>query len=94
MGIKAKLVTLDAGYDREKQEISELVSSGVLELNCLYDVLEIDVYSSNSTVLLDKSPYKIFNSVFFDFYDSETGEEIDIYDEEVSKDYQCIYEYY
>ena len=95
MGIKAKLVTLDGGYSSQSEYMKHLVDKGTLVVNGYYEVMLIDVYSSSTNVWLECiGPDKCFNSIFFEFYDEETGEEIDVYDEEISANYPNIHEYY
>lgn len=73
MDLFAKVVTLDGGYDSDKEDI---VNSGYKK----GDIFEVEYVSMGQsyTKIYDKKDGAGYNSVYFEFYDSK-GNEIDIY---------------
>lgn len=70
--ITAKVVTLQAGHDHDKERAREWD----LKLGVAYNVDRISMGQSSTTIHLVDYPYG-FNSVFFEFY--EDGKPLDIY---------------
>lgn len=64
--MKAKIETLKAGYDFQKNRMKILLQSGVLESDKWYEVDRIEVNQSSSYVYLVGND-EGFNTVFFEF---------------------------
>ena len=75
MTIYAVVETLRAGYDCEE----EMVKSLGFKVGDKFEVEDIDMGGSSTSIHLKDFPNQPFNSVFFEF--EENGKELDIYDD-------------
>ena len=75
MTIYAVVETLRAGYDCEE----EMVKSLGFKVGDKFEVEDIDMGGSSTSIYLKDFPNQPFNSVFFEF--EENGKELGIYDD-------------
>lgn len=73
MRLFAKVVTLNGGYDGDKEKIR---NSGY-KIGDMFEVEYVSMGQSYTTIV-DKKDGEGYNSVYFEFYDSN-GDEVDIY---------------
>jgi hypothetical protein len=72
MDLIAKVKTLDAGYDGEKQRMAEVG----FKVGDEFKVTDVDMGSWSTSISLEGYP-GTFNSVYFEFYEGDA--EVDIY---------------
>ena len=85
MSLIAIVVTLNAGYDAEKQKMIDLG----IKVGDRFTVRTVDMGQSNTSIYLEEHSSS-FNSVFFEF--EENGEEINIYSDPRYNPYLSMYD--